>query len=136
MCNGNVVMTYITVNIIRAYLSVYVYRTREGILEKLYTCSVIQFFMKTELDNKDVHATNSGGHSKPLIYLQYSTNGGVYWTTIKRIWLMSDDSTTVWYMAEELPELARTNATQIRWMQPDRKYNKMSGWVIDQVYRV
>ncbi|CAH1782623.1 unnamed protein product [Owenia fusiformis] len=98
----------------------------------LSVASVLQFFLKVGCDD---FLSHSKQNAKPNnnIYVQYSTNGGISWKTIKRF----DPKTTdkkVMYVAMEIPRDARTNSTRIRWIQPSPDGTYDIQWAIDEVY--
>lgn len=91
-----------------------------------YRClfSSIQFHLKR----------GCGAHvsrSLPL-YLQYSINGGMIWTTVERF-DFNNDARKEFYMALHLPVGARSNSTQIRWWMPSANGKYPENWAIDQV---
>ncbi|GFO21735.1 reelin [Plakobranchus ocellatus] len=85
----------------------------------------IQFHIRLGC-NKTVSTT-----TLPL-YLQYSINGGIYWTTIEQF-DFSPGQNRSRYIALHLPRGSLTNATQIRWFQPPVSGHHQEEWAIDQV---
>jgi reelin len=66
------------------------------------------------------------------VYLQYSNNGGISWTTIEQFDFNKYSSKPT-YIALHLPENARTNSTRIRWWQPSADGTFLEDWAIDHV---
>ncbi|KAK3762808.1 hypothetical protein RRG08_040503 [Elysia crispata] len=69
----------------------------------------------------------------PPVYLQYSFNGGIYWTTIEQF-DFSGSQPGLRYIAMHVPPGARTNATQVRWFQPSLDGLHGEHWAIDQIF--
>lgn len=66
------------------------------------------------------------------VYLQYSNNGGVSWTSIQQF-DFNKYSNRPAYIALHLPENARTNNTRIRWIQHSLNGTFLEDWAIDHV---
>ncbi|KAK3103287.1 hypothetical protein FSP39_018199 [Pinctada imbricata] len=67
------------------------------------------------------------------VYLQYSTNNGITWTSIEQF-DFNRGSNSPSYVALHLPEKARTNSTIVRWWQPSLDGTFNDEWAIDQIY--
>ena len=66
------------------------------------------------------------------VYLQYSTNAGITWRTI-RDFDFDLDYGHAQYIAMALPAEARANATRFRWWRPSIEGAFLEDWAIDQV---
>lgn len=88
--------------------------------------SLIQFFLRLGCKKKTPNLSTFP------VYLQYSNNGGVSWTTIEQF-DFSKYSNKPTYIALHLPENARTNSTRIRWWQPSVDGTFLEDWAIDHV---
>ena len=88
--------------------------------------SLIQFFLR--LGCKKI----TPNLSTFPVYLQYSNNGGISWTTIEQF-DFNKYSIKPTYIALHLPENARTNSTRIRWWQPSVDGTFLEDWAIDHV---
>ncbi|GFR97714.1 reelin [Elysia marginata] len=86
----------------------------------------IQFHIRLGC-NTSVH------QNTPPVYLQYSTNGGIYWTTIEQF-EFSESQPDPRYIAVHIPDGARTKATQIRWFQPSLAGQHTEDWALDQIF--
>ena len=64
------------------------------------------------------------------ILLQYSTNGGITWTTL--VTIAHNDSSVETKMAE-IPEEAKTSYTRFRWWQRYNSGVDMAQWSLDSV---
>ncbi|XP_078679043.1 reelin-like [Branchiostoma floridae x Branchiostoma belcheri] len=77
------------------------------------------------------------GHSSPSprnnpVLLQYSTNGGLVWRVLEEM-TFGNHSNTPQYIVIEIPQLARSNSTRLRWWQPSERGVYLDDWAIDQV---
>ncbi|KAH9493210.1 hypothetical protein Btru_022282, partial [Bulinus truncatus] len=92
----------------------------------LSKANIIQFYLKLGC-NKTVDRL------APPVFLQYSTSGGIYWTTVEQF-DFNPDSNRPAYIAVHIPDGAQTNSTQVRWWQPSRDGHFEEDWAIDQIY--
>ncbi|XP_059179610.1 reelin-like [Physella acuta] len=101
-------------------------RTLTTVPLDLSRANIIQFYLKLGC-NKTVN------RETPPVFLQYSTNGGIKWTTLEQF-DFNPESNKPEYIAVHIPEGALTGATQIRWWQPSKDGNYEEDWAIDQIY--
>jgi hypothetical protein len=90
-----------------------------------FILSMIQFFAKLGCQ-PSVSTMNAP------VYLQYSVDGGIHWTSIEQF-DFGDGSNEVAYLSVHLPPHARTNSTQVRWWQPSKDGTFFEDWALDQV---
>ncbi|KAJ8301142.1 hypothetical protein KUTeg_020129 [Tegillarca granosa] len=89
--------------------------------------SAVQFYIR-------LGCTDNVPNSAALpVYLQYSTNAGVTWTSIEQFDFNKNSNKPV-YIALHLPERAHTNSTRLRWWQPSLNGRFDEDWAIDQVF--
>lgn len=88
--------------------------------------SMLQFFLR--LGCKDSPPSTG----TPPVYVQYSIDGGITWTTFEQF-DFSSESNQPEYIALHLPEKARMNSTQLQWWQPSIDGTFPEEWAIDQV---
>ncbi|ESO91434.1 hypothetical protein LOTGIDRAFT_228850 [Lottia gigantea] len=109
--------------------SLYMNNNGERILQtkelNLVTVSSVEFYLQQGCH----HPTNPASP----IYLQYTTDGGIHWTTIEQFDFHIHGHISK-YIAIHLPPGARTQSTQIRWWQPSIDGTFAETWSIDQIY--
>lgn len=93
----------------------------------LSRASMLQFFLR--LGCKDSPPSTG----TPPVYVQYSIDGGITWTTFEQF-DFSSESNQPEYIALHLPEKARMNSTQLQWWQPSIDGTFPEEWAIDQIY--
>ncbi len=75
------------------------------------------------------------------VYLQYSTDGGAQWSTIKywvptQIGILSPEGIDLYswtQFAVTVPEAAKSNSTRFRWFQPSNSGSSYDNWGLDDI---
>ncbi|CAG5116142.1 unnamed protein product, partial [Candidula unifasciata] len=102
------------------------HRTLTTVPLDLSRANIIQFYLKLGCNNTVTKLS-------PPVFLQYSTNGGITWTTMEQF-DFNPDSNKPKYIAAHIAQGAQTNITQIRWWQPSTTGRYDDHWAIDQIY--
>ena len=87
---------------------------------------IVQFYIKFGCTEKRLFARS---YAEPVL-LQFSTDGGIHWTTMERLEYNDVD---VDYVVLHIPIAAKTNATRIQWWQPTMNGSFVGDWALDQV---
>ena len=66
------------------------------------------------------------------MHVQYSTNAGITWYTLRTLNFDTDYGVTQ-YVVLDVPEAARTNETRVRWRQVSDDGAYLEDWALDQV---
>ncbi|XP_077982491.1 reelin-like [Glandiceps talaboti] len=93
----------------------------------LISTSSLHFYIKLGCTNKPPSVKNH-----PVL-LQFSNDGGLSWSTTEELHFMHDTNKPA-YVAVEIPNMARTNSTRIRWWQPSDDGSFLDEWAIDQIF--
>ncbi|XP_070558262.1 reelin-like isoform X2 [Ptychodera flava] len=93
----------------------------------LTTTSSVHFYIKLGCSFKPPSSKNHP------VFLQFSVNGGLLWSTMEELHFMHDTNKPS-YIAVALPNAARTNSTRIRWWQPSTDGTFLDEWAIDQIF--
>lgn len=91
--------------------------------------STVQFYLQLGCDSTPPDPAS------PSVYAQYSTNGGINWYTIEQF-DFNENSNKPTYMVLNLPEKARSTASQLRWWQPSENGTFSELWAIDEVWYI
>ena len=95
-------------------------------------CHLAVYFSKVEFHIVlGCEGSLTSSNFNPLL-LQYSTNGGVSWTTIMLLTATSTAQEESYHVVD-VPEEGRTNHTLLRWWQPGKNGTFNYDWRLDQV---
>ena len=84
-------------------------------------------FSSSSSDTCDMSDSSNEG-----VIIDYSTNGGITWTTLKT--LAYYDYRNPKAVGVALPAGAQTSATRFRWWQPYNSGSRHDEWALDEVY--
>ena len=90
-------------------------------------CRVIQFYLKFGCGQ-----TLLSKRPEPIL-LQFSTNGGILWSTFEQFDFPLNLSVKAKYVTLEVPIKMKFNSTRIQWIQPSLDGSYAGDWAIDQV---
>ncbi len=94
-------------------------------------------FEYNAIGEKELWIYLEGVHWIEEVYLQYSTDNGVSWTTIFDGWNTTSAGNFAWYNwyynTINIPTAARTTNTKFRWHQPSNSGTSFDNWGLEDV---
>ena len=92
-----------------------------------FVSSVIQFYIRLGCSDFSPYSDTEA------VYVQYSTDAGITWRTLRQLDFRSNYGVTQ-YVTLDVPDDARTNASRVRWRQVSMDGAYLEDWALEQVW--